>query len=37
MGRHKSGQNDGPEAAADTADVPARARLVPTQQQPRAV
>ena len=36
MGRHKSGQNDA-EAAADTADVPARARLVPTQQQPRAV
>ncbi|NTX29798.1 TetR/AcrR family transcriptional regulator [Burkholderia pyrrocinia] len=33
MGRQKSGRNDEPEAAA--ADVPVRARLVPTQQRSR--
>ncbi|UVE70562.1 TetR family transcriptional regulator (plasmid) [Burkholderia pyrrocinia] len=33
MGRQKSGQNDEPETAAT--DVPARARLVPTQQRSR--
>ncbi|OXJ08219.1 TetR family transcriptional regulator [Burkholderia sp. AU6039] len=35
MGRQKSGQNDGPATTADTADAPARARLVPTQQRSR--
>ncbi|NTX20768.1 TetR family transcriptional regulator [Burkholderia cepacia] len=35
MGRQKSGQNDEPDAAAAASDMPARARLVPTQQRSR--